>query len=149
MYKLSTYRSYYRWLSRIRRNRAFKLVYGSMQSPRINKIANQYSPLPYDNVTSNENDNYYSINAAQKRKINVKSVDKNKISPSNKSIIKSSILNQPNNSQNLRNLKLQKKAMRDSRRSMSEDSTEEMEDMQGSTCKDLIKSLIINYIITN
>jgi len=120
-----------------------------MQSPRINKIANQYSPLPYDNVTSNENDNYYSINAAQKRKINVKSVDKNKISPSNKSIIKSSILNQPNNSQNLRNLKLQKKAMRDSRRSMSEDSTEEMEDMQGSTCKDLIKSLIINYIITN
>jgi len=97
-----------------------------MQSPRINKIANQYSPLLYTNVSNNENDNYYSINAAQKRKINVKSLDKNKISPNNKSIVKPSILNQPNNAQNLRNLKLQKKAMRDSRRRrMSEDSIEE------------------------
>ena len=112
-----------------------------MQSPRINKIANQYSLLPYANVTSNENDNYYSINAAQKRKINVKSLDKNKISPSNKSIIKPSILNQPNNSQNLRNLKLQKKAMRDSRRrSMSEGSIEEMKNIQESTPNEINES---------
>ena len=112
-----------------------------MQSPRINKIANQYNPLPYTNVSNNENDNYYSINAAQKRKINIKPLDKNKISPNNKSIVKPSILNQPNNSQNLRNLKLQKKAISDSRRrKMSEDSLEEMQDIQEDISNEINES---------
>ena len=116
-----------------------------MQSPRINKIAKQYNPLPYTNVSNNENDNYYSINAAQKRKINIKPLDKNKISPNNKSIVKPSILNQPNNSQNLRNLKLQKKAISDSRRrKMSEDSLEEMQDIQEDISNEINESNKLN-----
>ena len=115
-----------------------------MQSPRINKIANQYSSLLYTNVSDDENDNYYFINAAQKRKVNVKPLDKNKISPNNKSIVKPSILNQPNNAQNLRSLKLQKKAMRDSRRRMSEDSIEEMEDIQESIPNEIDESNNLN-----
>ena len=103
-----------------------------MQSPITTKIAssqiesNKYD-YDYNNDYDNENNNHYTINAVQKKKVATKTLDRNKISPSNKSIIKPSILNQPN----IRNLKQQKKAIRDSRRrKISSDDDDEMEDVQ-------------------
>ena len=96
-----------------------------MQSPVINKIANPCPPTINTNIYDKRNDVHYVLNAAQKRKVSTKALDKNKISPNNKSIVKPSILNQPNN---LRSIKQQKKAIRDTRRrKISEDQAEEMD----------------------
>ena len=69
------------------RIKPFKLVIGSTQSPEINKIAtNNYDQ---ENTIEYEGNNNYMINAAQKRKsLSKNALDKNKISPSNKSIVK-------------------------------------------------------------
>ena len=77
------------------RIKSFKLIIGSTQSPEITKIAtNNYDQ---ENIIEYEGNNNYMINAAQKRKsLSKNALDKNKISPSNKSIVKPSILNQPN-----------------------------------------------------
>jgi hypothetical protein len=103
------------------RIKPFKLVIGSTQSPEINKIAtNNYDQ---ENTIEYEGNNNYMINAAQKRKLLSKNaLDKNKISPSNKSIVKPSILNQPN----IKAVKQQKKAIRDKRR---REITNDIEDM--------------------
>jgi len=97
------------------------MKYGSMQSPDIMKIAS----TSYSQINSNISNDYKNfINAAQKKRVNTKSLDKNKISPNNKSIVKPSILNQ----QNLRSIKQQKKAIRDKRRrEISPESGEEMQ----------------------
>jgi len=74
-----------------------------MQSPMINKIADPQQ-------------SQYMINVAQKKKNITKLLDKNKIFPNNKSIIKPLILNQPN----IKNVKKQKKIIRNTRRRNSE-----------------------------
>ena len=74
-----------------------------MQSPMINKIADPQQ-------------SQYMIKVSQKKKKITKLLDKNKIFPNNKSIIKPSILNQPN----IKNVKQQKKIIRNTRRRNSE-----------------------------
>jgi hypothetical protein len=103
------------------RIKPFKLVIGSTQSPEINKIATNNYDQEY--TIEYEGNNNYMINAAQKRKsLSRNALDKNKISPSNKSIVKPSILNQPN----IKAVKQQKKAIRDKRR---REITNDIEDM--------------------
>ena len=106
-----------------------------MQSPEINKIANSLSLISDTNYLYNPNDTQYVVNAVQKRKSSSKALDKNKISPNNKSIVKPSILNQPNN---LRAIKQQKKAIRDSRRrEINQGSDNEMDLAPESNVKEL------------
>ena len=111
-----------------------------MQSPKIIKIANKDSPQI--NSTINKKVTPYTFNTIQKRKITTKTLDKNKISPNNKSIIKPSILNQPNT----RILKQQKKSIRDARRrKISNDTDEEMEDVQDeNNSEEIIENSPIN-----
>jgi len=103
------------------RIKSFKLVIGSTQSPEITKIVtNNYDQ---ENIIEYERNNNYMINTVQKRKSPSKnSLDKNKISSSNKSIVKPSILNQPN----IKAVKQQKKAIRDKGR---REITNDVEDM--------------------
>jgi len=87
----------------------FKLNYGSKQSPKITKIV---SPNQSINYLNNENNQIPQINVAQKKKVPTSTLDKNKLSPNNKSIVKPSILNQPN----IKKVKQQKKVIRNKRR---------------------------------
>jgi len=87
----------------------FKLNYGSKQSPKITKIASSNQSINYLNK---ENNQIPQINVAQKKKVPTSTLDKNKISQNNKSIVKLSILNQPN----IKKVKQQKKAIRNTRR---------------------------------
>ncbi len=90
-----------------------------MQSPNINKIANNY----VKNQDLNIENTPYLINAAQKNKTLNAKISKDKLRPSNKSIIKPAILNQPK----IKQIKQRKREIRDKRRrAMDTESSNEM-----------------------
>jgi len=83
-----------------------------MQSPKITKIASSNQSRNYFNNINNENNQILQINVAQKKKVPKNTLDKNKIFPNNKSIVKPSVLNQLN----IKKVKQQKKVIRNTRR---------------------------------
>jgi len=94
------------------RRRTFKLNYRSILSPKITKIASSNQSRNYLNNINNENNQILQINVAQKKKVPTNTLDKNKIFPNNKSIVKPYLLNQLN----IKKVKQQKKVIRNTRR---------------------------------
>ena len=93
-----------------------------MQSPSINKIATTSTR----NSIENNSKITYLINTVQKKKSSsTKTLNKNKLNPSNKSIIKPAILNQPK----IKLIKQQKREIRDKRR-RAQDTSDEDDEME-------------------